>query len=102
MEDTLEESIAENISNNNVKYDNFGVEVIIKEFCSFREFQFKIESKLDKLEDNIFRGKSKNNIQNANDNLGFVICLLKSRITSLESELSQKNGIMEFLSKQLV
>ena len=51
----------------------------------FREFQAKIESKLDNLEAAIFTGKSKNSIENVNNNADFVISLLKSRITSLES-----------------
>ena len=98
MEDTLEESTAENISSSNVKNHNFGVKVIIKELCSFREFQSKIESKLDKLEDDIFMGKSKNVNENANDNVDLVISLLKSRITSVERELSKKNGIIGSMS----
>ena len=47
MEDTLKESRAENIGYSNASNDNFGAEIIINELNSFREFQAKIESKLD-------------------------------------------------------
>ena len=75
----------ENIGDSNVSNDNLGVKVLIKEFNSIREFQAKIESKLDNLEKAIFIGKSKNGIENVNDNVDFVISLLRSRITSLKS-----------------
>ena len=75
----------ENIGDSNVSNDNLGVKVLIKEFNSIREFQAKIESKLDNLEKTIFIGKSKNSIENVNDNVDFVISLLRSRITSLKS-----------------
>ena len=75
----------ENIGDSNVSNDNLGVKVLIKELNSIREFQAKIESKLDNLEEAIFIGKSKNNIENVNDNVDLVISLLRSRITSLKS-----------------
>ena len=75
----------ENIGDNNVSNDNLGVKVLIKELDSIREFQAKIETKLDNLEEAIFIGKSKNNIENVNDNVDLVISLLRSRITSLKS-----------------
>ena len=75
----------ENIGDSNVSNDNLGVKVLIKEFNSIREFQAKIESKLDNLEKAIFIGKSKNSIENVNDNVDFLISLLRSRITSLKS-----------------
>ena len=75
----------ENIGDSNVSNDNLGVKVLIKEFNSIREFQAKIESKLDNLEKAIFIGKSKISIENVNDNVDFVISLLRSRITSLKS-----------------
>ena len=102
MEDTLKESRAENIGDSNASNDNFVAEIIINELNSFREFQAKTESKLDKLGEVIFTDNSKNDIENVNDNMDFVISLLKSRIASLESELSKKDGIIEFLPDQLV
>ena len=75
----------ENIGDNNVSNDNLGVKVLIKELDSIREFQANIETKLDNLEEAIFIGKSKNNIENVNDNVDLVISLLRSRITSLKS-----------------
>ena len=102
MEDTLKKSRAENISDGNASNDNFVAEIIINELNSFREFQTKTESKLDKLEEAIFTDNSKSDIENVNDNTDFVISLLKRRITSPESELSKKDGIMEFLQDQLV
>ena len=75
----------ENIGDSNVSNDNLGVKVLIKELNYIREFQAKIESKLDNLEEAIFIGKSKNNIENVNDNVDLVISLLRSRITSLKS-----------------
>ena len=52
------------------------------------------------MEEFIFIGNSKNGTENVNDNVDFVISFLKSRITSLASELSKKDGI-EFLPDQL-
>ena len=75
----------ENIGDSNVRNDNLGVKVLIKELNSIRRFQAKIESKLDNLEEAIFIGKSKNSIENVNDNADFVISLLRSKITSLKS-----------------
>ena len=75
----------ENIGDSNVSNDNVGVKVLIKELNSIREFQARIESKLDNLEEAIFIGKSKNSIENVNDNVDLVISLLRSRITSLKS-----------------
>ena len=43
-------------------------------------------------------GKSKNVNENANDNVDLVISLLKSRIASVERELSKKNGIIGSMS----
>ena len=74
----------------------------MKELISFREFQAKTESKLDKLENSLFTSKSENANENVDDNADLVISLLKSRINSLESELYKNNGIMEILSEQLV
>ena len=39
----------ENIGDANASNENLGVKVLIKELNSFREFQAKIESKLDNL-----------------------------------------------------
>ena len=75
----------EDIGDSNVSNDKLRVKVLIKEVNSVREFEAKIESKLDNLEKAIFIGKSKNSIENVNDNLDFVISLLRSRITSLKS-----------------
>ena len=75
----------ENIGDSNVSNDNVGVKVLIKELNSIREFQARIESKLDNLEEAIFIGKSKNSIENVNDNVDLVISLLRSRIMSLKS-----------------
>ena len=74
-----------NTGDSNVANDNLGVKVIIKELNSVWEFQAKNESKLDNLEESIFIGKSKNSIENANNNVDLVISLLRSRITSLKS-----------------
>ena len=74
-----------NTGDSNVTNDNLGVKVIIKELNSVWEFQAKNESKLDNLEEGIFIGKSKNSIENANNNVDLVISLLRSRITSLKS-----------------
>ena len=76
---------AENIGDSNASNYILGVKVLIKELNSFREFQAKIESKLDNLEATIFTGKSKNGIQNVTGNADCLIFLLKIRITSLES-----------------
>ena len=102
MEDTLKESRAKNIGYSNASNDNFVAEIIINKLNSFREFQAKTESKLDKLGETILKDNSKNNIENVNDNMDFVISLLKSRITSLESELFKKDDIIEFLQDRLV
>ena len=86
MEDCLSKvSRDENIGDSNVRNDNLGMKVLIKELNSIREFQAEIESKLHNLEEAIFIGKSKNSAENVNDNADFVISLLGSRITSLKS-----------------
>ena len=86
MEDSLSKvSRDENIGDSNVRNDNLGMKVLIKELNSIREFQAIIESKLHNLEEAIFIGKSKNSAENVNDNADFVISLLGSRITSLKS-----------------
>ena len=86
MEDSLSKvSRDENIGDSNVRNDNLGMKVLIKELNSIREFQAKTESKLHNLEEAIFIGKSKNSAENVNDNADFVISLLGSRITSLKS-----------------
>ena len=90
----FEECIAGNISNSNAKNDNFGAEVIIKELNFLRGFQAKKKRAF-------FTGKSKNE-NNVSNNADLVISLLESRITSFQSELSKKDGIIEFLSQQLV
>ena len=71
--------------------------IIIKEFNSFWEFQVKTKSKLYKLKEAIFTGKSKN--ENVNDHAIFENSLLQNRISSLTSEFSKKDGIMEFYKK---
>ena len=85
-----------------MRNDNFRVDVIIKDLNSICKFQAKIEPKRGKLEEVILTGKSKNDIENANDNAHFVVSLPKSKITLFESELSKEVGIIQLPSDQLV
>ena len=48
MGNTLKEPRVENTGDSNASNDKFVVEIIINELNSFREFQAKTESKLDK------------------------------------------------------
>ena len=84
-----------------MRNDNFRVDVIIKDLNSIWKFQAKIEPKRGKLEEVILTGKSKNDIENANDNAHFVVSLPKSKITLFESELSKEAGIIQLPSDQL-
>ena len=88
--------------NSSVRNDNFRVDVIIKDLNSIWKFQAKIEPKCGKLEEVIFTGKSKNDIENVNDNAHFVVSLPKSKITLFKSELSKEVGIIQPPSDQLV
>ena len=84
-----------------MRNDNFRVDVIIKDLNSICKFQAKIEPNRGKLEEVILTGKSKNDIENANDNAHFVVSLPKSKITLFESELSKEVGIIQLPSDQL-
>lgn len=84
-----------------MRNDNFRVDVIIKDLNSIWKFQANIEPKRGKLEEVILTGKSKNDIENANDNAHFVVSLPKSKITLFESELSKEVGIIQLPSDQL-
>ena len=69
MEDTLENSIAENIGDGNAKNYNFDM----KELNSFQERLAKIASNFYKLKKTIFTS----NYKNDNENAGLAIFLLK-------------------------
>ena len=91
-ETNLEQSTQEDT---NVNHDN-----ILNEIKSFKKFQADVESKLCLLEDTIIAGKEAKEI--TNDSSGFIINVLKDRISSLENELKSKDAIIEYLKKQLL
>ena len=76
-------------------------ENILIEIKNFKKFQDDIEKKFCSLEDAIIA--SKNASRESMDNSpGFVVNVLKDRISCLESELKSKGTIIEFLTKQLL
>ena len=76
-------------------------ENILIEIENSKKFQDDIEKKFCSLEDAIIA--SKNASRESMDNSpGFVVNVLKDRISCLESELKSKDTIIEFLTKQLL
>ena len=88
----LEQSIQEDTKLN---HDN-----ILNEIKSFKKIQVEVESKLYLLEDTIIAGKEAKEI--INDSSGFIVNVLKDRISSLENELKSKDAIIEYQTKQLL
>ena len=91
-ETNLEQSIREDTKLN---HDN-----ILNEIKSFKKIQVDVESKLCLLEDTIIAGKEAKEI--INDSSGFIVNVLKDRISSLENELKSKDAIIEYQTKQLL
>ena len=79
----------------NVNHDN-----ILNKIKSFKIFHVDVESKLWLMEDTIIAGKEAKEITNASS--GFIVYVLKDRISSLETELKSKDAIIEYLTKQLL
>ena len=73
---------------------------ILNEIKSFKKFQGAVDSKLCLLEDTIIAGKEAKEI--TNDSSGFIVNVLKDRISSLQNELKSKDAIIEYLTKQLL
>ena len=73
---------------------------ILNKIKSFKIFQAEVEIKLCLLEDTIIAGKEAKEI--TNDSSGFIVNVLKDRISSLENELKSKGAIIECLTKQLL
>ena len=67
---------------------------------SFKIFQAEVEIKLCLREDTITAGKEAKEI--TNDSSGFIVNVLKDRISSFENELKSKGAIIEYLTKQLL
>ena len=65
------------------------------EIKKFKYFQESVESKLCLLEDQIISSKT-------SDTSGFIVTILKDRISSLEGQLKSKDAVIEFLTKQLL
>ena len=91
-ETNLEQSTQEDTD---VNHDN-----ILHEIRSFKKFQAEVESKLCLLDNTIITGKGVKEI--TNDSSGFIVNVLKDRISSLENELKSKDAITEYLTKQLL
>ena len=64
------------------------------EIKKFKYFQESVESKLCLLEDQII--SSKTSFLNS-DTSGFIVTILKDRISSLEGQLKSKNAVNEYL-----
>ena len=79
-ETNLEQSTQED---KNVKHDN-----ILNEIKRFKKFQAEVKSKFYLLEETIIARKEAKEI--TNDSLGFIVNILKDRISSLENEQNQK------------
>ena len=75
------------------------------EIKKFKYFQQSVESKLCLLEDQIISSKTSDtsNSDTLNsDTSGFMVTILKDRISSLEGQLKSKDAVIEFLTKQLL
>ena len=94
---TLEET---NLEQSTQEDTNLNHDDILNEIKSFKKFQAEVESKLCLLEDIIIAGKEAKEI--TNDSSGFIVNVLKDRISSLENELKSKDAIIEYLTKQLL
>ena len=92
-ETNLEQSTQEG---KNVNHDN-----ILNEIKSFNRFQAEVNSKLRLLEDTINAGKETSK-EITNDLSGFIVNVLKDRISSLENGLKSKDAIIEYLTKQIL
>ena len=73
---------------------------ILNEIKGLKKFQAEVKSKLCLLEDIIIAEKEAKEI--TNDSSGFIVNVLKDRISSLENELKSKDAIIEYLTKQLL
>ena len=73
---------------------------VLNKIKSFKIFQAEVEIKLCLLEDTIIAGKEAKEI--TNDSSGFIVNVLKGRISSFENELKSKIAIIEYLTKQLL
>ena len=75
------------------------------EIKKFKYFQESVESKLCLLEDQIISSKTSdtsNSDTSNSDTSGFIVTILKDRISSLEGQLKSKDAVIEFLTKQLL
>ena len=80
---------------------------IFKEQQSFKDFQSLVENKLMKMEEAIISNcrchSQTQRIEDEGDATPrFLAALSKNRITALENELSQKDAVTDYLTKQLV
>ena len=66
---------------------------VLNKITSFKIFQAEVEIKLCLLEDTIIAGKEAKEI--TNDSSGFIVNVLKGRISSFENELKSKGAIIE-------
>ena len=93
----LEESnLMEQENRNNI---TIALNDMSNEIKKFKYFQESVESKLCLLEDQII--SSKTSLLNS-DTSGFIVTILKDRISSLEGQLKSKDAVIEYLTKQLL
>ena len=94
--------------NSQSRYDEENrINDIFKELQSFKDFQSSFDNKLMKMEEAIisnFRYHSQTQrIGDEGDATPrFVTDLLKNRITAFENELSKKDAVIDYLTKQLI
>ena len=70
---------------------------------SSTKFQEAFGSNLSLMENAIVNSKPYSVFENANNSTsGFIVIVLKVRISSMERELSWKDALIEFLTKQLL
>ena len=76
---------------------------ILNEVKSFKKFQAEVKSKLEliywKMKIQLLLEEAK---EITNVSSGFIVSVLKDRISSLENELKSKDAIIEYLTKQLL
>ena len=94
----LEESnLMEQENRNNI---TIALNDMSNEIKKFKYFRKSVESKLCLLEDQIISSKTSDTSNS--DTSGFIVTILRDRISSLEGQLKSKDAVIEFLTKQLL
>ena len=103
--DETSQASPQTINSQSSYYEDKRINDIFKELQSFKDFKWSVDNKLMKMEEAIISNcRCHSQTQKIGDEGDatppFVIDLLKNRITALENELSKKDTIIDYLTKQ--